>query len=323
MEERPPSPKRTWVNGVLFVMTAFSIFFVGLSWSLSYVHADALAAGAEILPALDVVLQPRILGLSFVYAAALLVILLGHEFGHYLMCRHYGLEATLPYFIPAPTLIGTLGAFIRIKSRITSKLSLFDIGSAGPFASFALSLPALGIGLALSKVVPALPREGTIVFGEPLLFKLVGNLTLGSVPAGADIVLHPLAFAGWVGILVTSFNLLPVGQLDGGHIAYAVLGKKTRGLSGTFTVIFLAMALFFWVGWAVWAVILRFIGLKHPALEDEDTPLTPGRRKLAVLAVAVFVLSFIPDPVRGFDGLTVIGDWIPSLRPALEGLRFF
>ncbi len=324
-----PRPlSRIWINGLLFVLTAFSLFYVGFSWSLSYVHAEALAAGAEVVPTLEIFLQPRIVALSAAYAAALLLILLGHEFGHYLMCRRYGLAATLPFFIPAPTLIGTFGAFIRIKSRIPDRPKLFDIGSAGPFMSFFLSLPALGIGLALSKVVPALPNEGTIVFGEPLLFKLVTRMLLGDIPPGYDVILHPVAFAGWVGILVTSLNLLPVGQLDGGHIAYAVLGKRTRSLSKALIVVFLAMAVFFWVGWVVWAILLSFLGLKHPALLDEETPLTPGRMKLAGLAAAVFVLSFIPDPVRTIeglklDGLTWLGNWLPALKPFLEGLRIF
>ena len=321
--EQPLSPKKTWINGILFVLTAFSIFFFGLTWSLNYVYAEDLAKGVKIGPYLDVLLQPRILGLSLVYAVALLVILLGHEFGHYLMCRRYGLEASLPYFIPFPNLIGTFGAFIRIKSRITNKPYLFDIGAAGPLMSFLLSLPALGIGLALSKPVPPLPTEGALIFGEPLLFKLIGSLVMGDVPAGYDVAHHPLAIAGWVGIFVTSLNLFPIGQLDGGHIAYAVLGKRARNLSKAFIVFFFVMGIFFYMGWAVLAVVILFIGLKHPALADEEIPLSSGRMKLAALAAVVFVLSFVPDPIRGYDGLTLFKSWLPSLKSAIEGLRLF
>jgi hypothetical protein len=323
--EMPRPAKRTWINGGLFILTAFSIFFVGLFfWSLSYVHAEAIASGAQVVPTFDVLLQARVVGPGFLYTAALLVILLGHEFGHYLMCRRYGLAATLPYFIPFPNPIGTLGAFIRIKSRITNKPWLFDIGAAGPFAGFVLSLPPLIIGIAHSKVVPALPEEGTIVFGEPLLFKLVGSLIVGDVPAGYDVVPHPLAIAGWVGMLVTSINLLPVGQLDGGHIAYAVFGReKANRLSKLFIWIFLVMAVFFWIGWGVFALILHFIGLKHPPLADEEIPLTPGRVRLAVLAAAVFAVSFVPKLVHGSAALELVGNLVPSLKPVLEGLRFF
>ncbi len=323
--ERPPTVRRIWVNGLLFLLTAGSIFFVGLFfWSLTYAHAEAIASGAQVIPTADVLLRPDVVGLSLLYTVALLVILLGHEFGHYLMCRRYGLDATLPYFIPFPNPIGTLGAFIRIKSRISNKPWLFDIGAAGPFAGFVLSIPPLVIGISLSKVVPSLPEEGTIVFGEPLLFKAVEGLVVGTVPAGSEAVPHPLAIAGWVGMLVTSINLLPVGQLDGGHIAYAVFGReKASRLSKLFIWIFLVMAVFFWIGWGVFAVILYFLGLKHPRLADEEIPLDPARVRLAILAAVVFALSFVPKLVHGSAAIELLGHLVPSLKPVLEGVRFF
>jgi len=239
------------------------------------------------------------------------VILLGHEFGHFLTCRFYRINATLPYFIPAPGLIGTLGAFIKIKSKITRKHQLFDIGVAGPLTGFILSLPALIYGLSLSKPAPALPSKEGIMFGEPLLIKILGSLIFKDVPPNYDIFLHPIAFAGWVGILVTSFNLFPVGQLDGGHISYALLGLKSRNLSRFILILFFVMGIFFWIGWFIWALVILFLGLRHPSVADEIMPLSTGRRIIGFVVILIFILSFIPDPIKGLD-----------LFSLLRGFRF-
>ena len=191
--------------------------------------------------------------------------------GHYLTCRRYGIEATLPFFIPAPTLIGTMGAFIRIKSPITRKRQLFDVGAAGPLAGFALALPALAIGLALSKTVPSLPREGTIFFGDPLLLKILGRSPRQKSPRpGYDLIIHPVAFAGWVGALVTALNLFPIGQLDGGHIAYALFGTRARTLGRVFLAAFVVMGVFLWAGWLLWAGLILIIGTRHPRTWDDE-----------------------------------------------------
>lgn len=308
MDDLRPRP-RIWLNAFLFGLTFLSTFFVGVVWSMSYLHAESLAARGDLELGPWAFAEPPVLLLSLLYAVVLMVILVGHELGHYLTCRRYGLSATLPYFIPFPTLIGTLGAFIKIKSPIRFKRHLFDIGANGPLAGFLLAVPALAVGLAFSKVVPALPREGAIVFGEPLVFKLLGNLFFGDAPAGTDLVLHPVAFAGWVGILVTSFNLLPLGQLDGGHIAYALIGRRTRLLSRGLIAAFVLMGVFFWVGWFIWAGVMFVLGLKHPRLVDEDEPLTRGRMILSLVVLLIFVLSFIPDPVKGFDLRTVLNSF--------------
>lgn len=305
MDDPRPRP-RIWLNILLFGLTLASTFFVGLSWSLSYLHAELLASSGPLEFPLRAFLEPDVLLLSLTYTAALMVILVGHELGHYLTCRRYGLSTTLPYFLPAPTLIGTLGAFIKIKSPIRYKGHLFDIGANGPLAGFALAVPALAVGLAFSKVVPALPKEGAIVFGEPLIFDLLESIFFYGAPAGTDIVLHPVAFAGWVGILVTSFNLLPLGQLDGGHIAYALIGNRTRLLSRALIGAFVVMGVLFWVGWLFWAGIMLVFGLKHPRLVDEGEALSRGRKVLSPVVLFIFVLSFIPDPVRGFDLLSVL-----------------
>jgi membrane-associated protease RseP (regulator of RpoE activity) len=308
MNDAPPRDK-TWLNGILFVLTVFSTCFVGLGWSVSYLFFES--GVNPIVEAGRALSDPRVFPLSALYAAALMTILVGHELGHYLTCRRYGVAATLPYFIPAPTLIGTLGAFIRIKSPIHFKRQLFDIGANGPLVGFFLALPALVVGLAFSRVATYVPAGDTITFGEPLLFKLLSALFFGRTPEGSALVLHPVGFAGWVGILVTSFNLIPFGQLDGGHVAYALLGRKARLVSKGVVVIFVVMGVFFWVGWFLWAAVMLFFEfkskfrLRHPPVLDEDVPLDPKRRFLSVLVIVIFILSFIPNPVKGFDLLSL------------------
>ena len=292
---------RTWINILLFGLTVVSAFFVGITWSLSFKYGDAVNQDFPFSLGERFFKDTQVISLSVLYSAVLITILLGHELGHYLTCRRYRIDATLPYFIPAPTLIGTLGAFIKIKSPITRKQQLFDIGAAGPLAGFILALPALFIGLSLSRVVPALPRDESIVFGEPLLLKMITGLLFKSIPPGSDILLHPVAVAGWVGILVTAFNLFPMGQLDGGHIFFALVGRKAVHLAKLFLGVFVVMGIFFWVGWFVWALLILLLGLKHPRVFDEDVPLSPGRKAVGVLIIIMFVLSFIPDPVRGLN----------------------
>jgi Zn-dependent protease len=293
--------KRIWLNILLFVVTIVTTFIVGFSWSIGYKYAENFAQNPDLVPDPAMIINPEIVVLSLIYAVVLLGILLGHELGHYLACQYYKVDATLPYFIPAPSLIGTMGAFIRIRSPITKKKQLFDIGIAGPLTSFILSLPACVLGLYLSKAVPSLPKEESILFGDPLILKFFANIFFKGIPEGFDIVPHPIAFAGWVGILVTALNLFPVGQLDGGHVVYAFLGKKSRNLSPYILGIFILMGVFFWIGWFVWALLIYFLGLKHPQIYDEDKPLSPGRRFLGVLIMIIFVVSFTPEPIVGYN----------------------
>jgi membrane-associated protease RseP (regulator of RpoE activity) len=308
MEERRTA-QRTWLNILLFVVTCFSAFFVGLTWSASYFYSDQMIQESRYVLGLAAFTDPRIIGLGLVYAAVLIAILLGHEMGHYLACRFYRIDATLPFFIPAPTLIGTLGAFIKIKAPITRRKQLFDIGIAGPLTGFVLSLPALVYGLSLSKVVPVIPREEAWVFGEPLVLKLIGGLMFRNVPAQSELLLHPIGFAGWVGILVTAFNLFPVGQLDGGHISYALLGEKSKALSRILIGAFIVMGVFFWVGWIVWALVILLLGFKHPRLQGDQEILSPGRRLLGAVIFLVFILSFIPAPIQGYSLLELFRQW--------------
>jgi fumarate reductase subunit D len=298
-----------WLNILLFIITCFSAFFVGLSWSVSYTYSDELTRDSQFVPTPQVFSDPRVIGLSLVYAGVLIVILLGHEMGHYLTCRYYHIEATLPFFIPAPTLIGTLGAFIKIKSPITLKKQLFDIGVSGPLVGFCLSLPALIYGLSLSKIVPSVPRVDTLVFGEPLLLKFISSLMFRNIQAESDLFLHPIGFAGWVGILVTAFNLFPVGQLDGGHVSYALLGQKSKPLARLLIIVFIIMGVFFWIGWIVWALLILLLGLKHPRVIDEGERLSRLRQALGIVVVAIFILSFIPAPLKGYSLLELAKQW--------------
>ncbi len=291
---------------VLFAATIVSSFFVGLGWAVSYIHAEAISANPAFTPGAEVFRDPHVVGLGALYAAVLLVILLGHELGHYLSCRHYGLSATLPFFVPAPTLIGTLGAFIKIRTPIRTKRQLFDVGAAGPLIGFLLSIPALFYGLALSKSVPPFTGEGTISFGEPLILKLIGTLVLPVIPQGHDVVLHPVAFAGWVGVLITALNLFPAGQLDGGHVSYSVFGRRARLVSRLVVALFFVFGIIFWLGWLIWAFIILILGTKHPPTSDESQPLPRGRRVLAVVILIIFILCFIPDPIKGYSGLEMI-----------------
>ena len=286
-----------WVNLLLFILTILSTYFVGFLWGINYLFADReLDEVPEVLN-LSIFLEPSLMRLSLIYSIALLSILLGHELGHYLTCRRYGIQATLPYFIPAPTLIGTLGALIKIKSPFTRKEELFDVGANGPLVGFLLSVPALYFGLLHSRLIPALSRESSIFFGEPLLLKVFVKGIFGNTTQNHDLILHPLAVAGWVGLLVTSFNLIPVGQLDGGHILYALFGEKTRKLAVGIVIILGILGIFYWAGWLIWALLIALIGLKHPAILDEGQPFSWKRRALSLAVALIFIFSFIPAPV--------------------------
>jgi len=248
---------------------------------------------------------------GFIYSFSLMTILLSHEFGHFLQAKKYGVECTLPFFIPLPFIspFGTMGAFIRIKSTPPTLKGLFDISFWGPAMSFSLSIPALFIGLYLSEVIPSeyeyslfIAKESPLIFGSSLLISMIENLLL-DIPTGYAVVMHPMAYAGWVGIFVTAINLMPVGQLDGGHIAYAFLGKTQKYIAYLF--LFLLIILAFDVyAWLFWAFLLLFLGIRHPILKipaPEKTKLNKTRLAFAIFAAFMFIVSFIPAPI------TVVG----------------
>ena len=236
------------------------------------------------------------------FAVTLLIILLCHEMGHYFMARYHDLDVSLPYFLPAPPipfLIGTLGAFIRIRSPILNKPALMDVGAAGPLSGILVTLPLLFLGLHLShlQIMPASAGEMPgIVLGESLLFKLICWLTLGSLPDNYNLVMHPIAFAGWIGLLVTNINLIPVGQLDGGHVSYALFGENSQQIAKIFYVLLIIFGLTSWYGWLVWVVLLYFMGFVHPPPLQYWVPLDRKRRIIGYIAIAVFILTFMPEP---------------------------
>ncbi|MGZ5497881.1 MAG: site-2 protease family protein [Candidatus Aminicenantales bacterium] len=296
--------RKTWLNGLLFGLTILTTWFAGLFFAMSFLST----AGVSGISLFD----PRVVSLGFLYALALMIILTGHELGHYLTCRRYGVLATYPYFIPGPPFLGTFGAFIRIKSPVRFKQQIFDVGANGPLTGFALALAALVIGLAFSKVGPVPMTPDTISFGEPLLFRLLSGLFFGRIPEGSSLILHPVGFAGWVGLLVTAINLVPLGQLDGGHVAYAILGRRARLLSRIMVGFLIVMGLFFHLTWLILAAVLLFfefrskMRLQHPPVLDEDAPLGTKRTILSIVILLIFILSFIPDPVKGVGLLDLI-----------------
>ena len=273
------SMRRAWIHILLFVLTVASTCFAGgLISSSSGSPSFSFTAGLS-------------------YSIPLMVILLGHEFGHYFMSRKYGVRSTLPFFLPFPLPpFGTLGAIIRMESIVTSRRALFDIGVAGPIASFCLSIPAIAIGLKLSEVILASQFKGGDILAEPFLFSLIQRLVSGQVEEGYSVILHPVGFAGWVGLFVTALNLLPVGQLDGGHVVYAVFGKRSRSLFFMTLAVMIFITVFYNPGWLLLLILIILFGFRHPAPLDDETPLDGRRKLIGGIVFAIFVLSFTPAP---------------------------
>ena len=244
-------------------------------------------------------------GLSF--SIPLMMILLAHEMGHYLTSRYHNVDASLPYFIPAPPsifIIGTFGAFIRLRQPARTRRVMFDIGAAGPWAGVMLAIPAVIIGLYLSDVTPLDKSAGGLELGNSLLFLGLSHLVLGVDPSTVNVNLNPIAFAGWIGLFVTTLNLLPVGQLDGGHVIYALFPRRHRTISVLFVIscvlmvlVPLALGVSFWGGWLIWAILSVALGVGHPSTIDRDTPLNPRRALAAWATVALFIVTFSPVPL--------------------------
>lgn len=240
--------------------------------------------------------KPSLLLDGLAFSLTLMTILLAHELGHYFACRYYGIDASLPYFLPFPSPIGTLGAFIRIRSPIYTRQALFDVGIAGPLAGFAVLLPALLIGIGESKVIPGIGNRGDLIFGVPAIQRIFEWIIFPHVRS-ADILLHPVARAAWVGILATALNLLPIGQLDGGHILYAFTGRRHKLLSRIFVLALVPLGIFYSPSWFLWAALLFFFALRHPVIYD-ITKLDKNRLILGLLALAIFLLTFTLAPIR-------------------------
>jgi len=268
-------------------------------------------------------------GMSF--SAALIFILGTHEMGHFLYGKKYGINITPPYFIPAPPFIspiGTFGAFIKIKSPISTKRALFDIGIAGPLAGIMAAIPVIIVGIKLSRIVETTSKslDHGLTLGSPLIFSLISDSIIGKIPEGHDLLLHPVAFAGWIGLFVTALNLIPAGQLDGGHIMYSIFSKKWHRRTSIIIILILLLfgigtqpiiqyfqsyiegtALYNykgifnfegWAGWLMWAVLLTFMGTKHPPTMYDDIQLDGKRKFFSLVALLIFIGCFTPMPIR-------------------------
>ena len=303
---RPPL-----LNLLLFVLTAASAFVTGTLWTDTQLPPPTQAEAIRH-------------GLSF--SAALLSILLAHEMGHFVLARRHGVDATWPFFIPAPvlSLIGTLGAVIRLRSAPRTRRALVDIGAAGPIAGFLVTIPVLVIGLRLSTIVPeegpfqhwtlwdsllTWIREGHFLrlregleLGPPLGMTLLEQLVV-NVPAGHQLALHPVAVAGWFGLLLTALNLLPLGQLDGGHCLYAASPRLHRWAAAPLSALLLGLGVFTpFLGWAIWGLITGIFLHQHPSVAESEPRLSSGRRAVLVVSLIIFVLSFSPVPLAPLAG---------------------
>ena len=273
-------PKIPRINLILFILTIFT----------------TLLAGA-IMEGVNPLKNPLGIVQGWPFSVTLMLILGFHEFGHYYFAQKHHVNATLPYFIPAPTFIGTFGAFIKIESPIYRKDALLQIGAAGPIAGFIVAVPALIIGMYLSQIVEISSANIGITLGDSILIKFLTALIFPNLSNTQDVMLHPIAFAGWIGLLVTMLNLLPIGQLDGGHIAYAMLGRKYDRVSKFALLALIPMGLLS-LNWLVWAALILLLmrTTKHPPVNDIDVSLSDINKKIGYICLAIFVLCFIPIP---------------------------
>jgi membrane-associated protease RseP (regulator of RpoE activity) len=277
----PQKRPKILINVVLFILTIGTTLFAG-----------ALQQGVNPFQEPGRIIE----GVPFSFA--LLFILLSHEMGHYLASKKHHIDATLPYFIPAPTFIGTFGAIIKMRSPLRNKKVLFDIGAAGPLAGVVVTIPILIIGLKLSEVkIIEAPIEGELVLGTSLILSFLTHIIWGTIPDNYHVMIHPLGFAGWIGMLVTSLNLMPAGQLDGGHIAYAVFGRGAALISKLVVIVLLGLGIWGASIWLFWAFLLIFLlGIKHPPPLDYDVPLDRTRKIIGVITLCIFIATFIPVP---------------------------
>jgi membrane-associated protease RseP (regulator of RpoE activity) len=310
-----PPRRRYWLHALLFLATILTTLCIGAAMQDTFnKNLGLFSQDTDYFPWIWALQNWRkVLTLGAPFSLSLVGILTAHELGHYVLCVRRKVFATLPFFIPAPTLIGTLGAFIRIKSPIRSRADLFDIGIAGPIAGFVVAVPVLFFALATSKPLVGeaatnATAGNTMVLGLPMIFKLAHwiMVAMGSKAAATQVplsglYLHPMAMAAWVGMFATSLNLLPGGQLDGGHIIFAMNPRWHRPISLLSILVLLPLSWFCWAGWLLWAVVLRFTGSRHP-----DVPLFPPldtkRRVLAMFALIMLALTVIPAPF-GDQGL--------------------
>lgn len=259
-----------------------------------------LTAGA-LQKGINIIKEPGRLIEGLPFAVTLMSILLCHELAHYIASKKHHTKATLPYFIPAPSIIGTFGAFIKMESPIITRKALIDIGASGPIAGFIISVVACIVGLAMSETMVSGQKEDVgIALGGSVLFTFLSEFIIGNVPDNYNILLHPIAFAGWIGLFVTSLNLIPIGQLDGGHIAFAVFGERHRYISIVLVGMLGIFGFFFWEGWLVWAVLMIILGIRHPPVLYWEVSLDPKSKFISIAAFIIFAITFIPSPFKLF-----------------------
>lgn len=286
------------LNLTLFLGTVVTTFFVGAGMDLTVLLLGEASPGRYVLQVLG---DPSRLLQGVFFSTSLLLILGIHELGHYLAARAYGVSVSLPYFVPLPVWpMGTMGAIIRMRSPIPNRKVLFDIGVAGPLLGLCLALPILLIGLYLS---PVQPLSGVAwQEGNSLAYLFLKWLVKGPIPEGSDVMLHPMAMAGWLGFFVTALNLMPLSQLDGGHIVYAALGRGSRKVIWLFLAALVVLFLVsHWPGWLVWVTLALVLGLRHPPPLDDLTPLDPPRRLLAFVALGLLVVLITPLPLALYE----------------------
>lgn len=280
-----------WLNVILFGLTILTTLTTG-----------ALTGGANWITDPDLIFNSplKIILAGLPFSISLLSILLFHEFGHYIAARIHGVKVSLPYFIPAPpgiSPLGTFGAFIKSKSAFLNKRQLLDVAAAGPLAGLVVATIVIVIGVKTSSVQQVLPDTEGIFYGDSILFQLITYAIKGPIPDDSALFISPVAFAGWVGILVTMFNLLPLGQLDGGHIAYALLGKWQKNLAHLAILALVALS-FYWFGWIIWIMIGFLLRPGHPPTVMDELPLGKWRRLIGIVSVIAFVICFIPVPIE-------------------------
>lgn len=291
---------------LLFFLTLFTTTTLGAGWYLS-TRTDVTT---DLLPLLSpetvstVWSDPNLRRTGLQFSLPALLILLCHELGHYLACRRYRILVTPPYFLPAPVGLGTFGAFIRIKSPIRDKRQLLDVGAAGPIAGFVALIPFLFYGIAKSVPAPITIAQNEhtaelllLLPGKSLAIELTSWLFHGRLQPGWVLDLHPFALAAWLGLLATSLNLLPLSQLDGGHILYAASGRAHKRLTYLMLALLVVAGAVFWRGWIFWCLVVLIMGLGHPRVLDESVSLDRSRMWVAMLCLVIFVLAFMPVPI--------------------------
>lgn len=283
----------------LFFLTLLTSLVAGAHFASAYAHNRAASFDTFFETFRLAYRHPSFLLSGIPFAVTLLTILLAHELGHYFACRHHRIYSSYPFFIPAPTLIGTFGAFLLIRSPIRSPRALFDVGASGPLVGFLVALPALAYGVLHARVIPELGSDGNadLIFGVPLVLKLM-TAALQPNAHASDLLLNPVGRAAWVGLFATALNLLPVGQLDGGHIVRSVSPRAHRLVTLFLPLVLVLLGVFLWRGWLLWAMILLGLRFFRMAPIYDPTPLDPNRRFAAFLALVVFLLCFMPSPLQ-------------------------